>query len=203
MDNKLNEIRRKIRFLRAEMLGAEDNIRKQVNRDEDCSEAAVHLMAMRVVMLGLISERNRLGGEERLLNVDERLKLDVRAAGRKPSNGGKRVFQRKPAADLIRDGGRFAPRKRDQAKIRSLVPLQPERKRPEAAVSDETIEALRRRIAELDQLARRLNQSGLDSARAQLLLSRKRAELEDFINRGQRCQHRFDGTTTTRITRHG
>ena len=36
MDNKLNEIRRKIRFLRAEMLGAEENIRKKVNRDEDC-----------------------------------------------------------------------------------------------------------------------------------------------------------------------
>ena len=87
MDNKLNEIRRKIRFLRAEMLSAEDNIRKSVNRDEECAEAALHLMAMRVVMLGLISERNRLGGEERLLNVDERLKLDVRAAGRKPSNG--------------------------------------------------------------------------------------------------------------------
>ena len=87
MDNKLNEIRRKIKFLRAEMLGAEDNIRQRVNRDEDCSEAAVHLMSMRVVMLGLIGERNRLGGEERLLNVDERLKLDVRAAGRKPSNG--------------------------------------------------------------------------------------------------------------------
>jgi hypothetical protein len=87
MDNKLNEIRRKIRLLRAEMLSAEDNIRKSVNRDEECAEAAVHLMAMRVVMLGLISERNRLGGEERLLDVDERLKLDVRAAGRKPSNG--------------------------------------------------------------------------------------------------------------------
>ena len=86
MDNKLNEIRRKIRFLRAEMLSAEDNIRKSVNRDEDCAEAALRLMAMRVVMLGLISERNRLGGEERLLNVDERLKLDVRAAGRKSSN---------------------------------------------------------------------------------------------------------------------
>jgi hypothetical protein len=52
MDNKLNEIRRKIRFLRAEMLSAEDNIRKRVNRDEDCSEASVHLMSMRVVMLG-------------------------------------------------------------------------------------------------------------------------------------------------------
>jgi hypothetical protein len=87
MDNKLSEIRRKIKFLRAEMLSAEDNIRKQVNRDEDCSEAAVRLMAMRVAMLGLIGERNRLGGEERLLNVDERLKLDVRAVSRRPSTG--------------------------------------------------------------------------------------------------------------------
>lgn len=87
MDNKLNEIRRKIRFLRAEMLGAEDNIRQQVNRDEDCAAAAGQLMSMRGAMLDLIRERNRLGGEERLLNVDERLKLDVRAAGRKPANG--------------------------------------------------------------------------------------------------------------------
>jgi hypothetical protein len=35
------------------------------------------------------------------------------------------------------------------------------------------------------------------------VLSRKRAELEDFINRGQRCQHRSNGTTATRTTRHG
>ena len=83
MDNKLNEIRRKIRFLRSEMLSAEAIIRKQVNQDEDCSEASMQLMAMRVVMLGLIAERNRRGGEERLLDVDERLKLDTRAAGRK------------------------------------------------------------------------------------------------------------------------
>ena len=83
MNNKLNEIRRKIRMLRTEMLSAEDNIRKQVNRDEDCSEAATRLMAMRAAMVGLIAERNRLGGEERLLNVDERLKLDVRAVSRK------------------------------------------------------------------------------------------------------------------------
>jgi hypothetical protein len=95
MDNKLNEIRRKIKFLRAEMLSAEDNIRKRVNRDEDCSEAAVHLMSMRVVMLGLIGERNRLGGEERLLNVDERLKLDVRAVSRNPSNGASERFPAK------------------------------------------------------------------------------------------------------------
>ena len=82
MDNRLNEIRRKIRFLRAEMLSSEATIRHHVNRDEDCAEASVQLMAMRVVMLGLIGERNRLGGEERLLDVDERLKADCRAASR-------------------------------------------------------------------------------------------------------------------------
>ena len=87
MNNKLNEIRRKIRFLRSEMLSAEATIRQQVNRDEDCSEASMQLMAMRVVMLGLIAERNRLGGEERLLDVDERLKLDYRAVSRKPLKG--------------------------------------------------------------------------------------------------------------------
>ena len=84
MDNRLNEIRRKIRFLRSEMLSAEATIRRQVNCDEDCSEASIQLMAMRVVMLGLIAERNRLGGEERLLDVDDRLKLEYRAASRKP-----------------------------------------------------------------------------------------------------------------------
>jgi Mg2+ and Co2+ transporter CorA len=81
--------------------------------------------------------------------------------------------------------------------------VQSERKRLEAAVSDETIQDLRRRIGELDQLVRQLNQSGLDNARAQLLLARKRAELEDFINRGQRCRDRSTGTTTTRIIRRG
>jgi hypothetical protein len=87
MDNRLNEIRRKIRFLRSEMLSAEGTIRQQINRDEDCAEASMQLMAMRVVMLGLIGERNRLGGEERLLDVDERLKADCRAVGRGPLKG--------------------------------------------------------------------------------------------------------------------
>jgi hypothetical protein len=81
--------------------------------------------------------------------------------------------------------------------------MQSERKRLEAAVSDDTIQALRRRIGELDRLARRLDQSGLDNARAQLLLARKRAELEDFIDRGRRCPDRSNGTSTTRITRRG
>jgi hypothetical protein len=79
MDNKVNEIRRKISFLRTEMLRYEDTIRTQINRDEDCSQSSMQLMAMRVVMLGLIAERNRLGGEERLFNIDEMLKVDYRA----------------------------------------------------------------------------------------------------------------------------
>ena len=101
MDNKLNEIRRKIKFLRAEMLRAEDHIRYQVNRGEDCSEAAVDVMAMRVTLLGLIRDRNRLGGEERLLDVDERLKLDVRAVSRKPSNGASMRFPAKACPRLV------------------------------------------------------------------------------------------------------
>jgi hypothetical protein len=116
MDNKLNEIRRKIKFLRAEMLSAEDSIRKQVNRDEDCSEAAVHLMSMRVAMLGLIGERNRLGGEERLLNVDERLKLDVRPVSRKPWAGAPERFPAKACPGLDPGWGPVRVKKARQIK---------------------------------------------------------------------------------------
>jgi hypothetical protein len=87
MDNRLNGIRKKIIFLRAEMLREEDAIRQQVNRDEDCTEAALRLMAMRGSMLGLIAERDKLGGSERLLDVEERLKADYRAVSRKPLKG--------------------------------------------------------------------------------------------------------------------
>ena len=46
------------------------------------------------------------------------------------------------------------------------------------------IQALRGQLVELGSAIRQLNQSGLDSATAQLLLSRKRVELEDLIKRG-------------------
>jgi hypothetical protein len=87
MDNRLNVIRKKIMFLRSEMLRDEDAIREQVNRDEDCTEASLRLMAMRSSLLGLIAERNHLGGSERLLDVEERLRADTRAVGRKPVKG--------------------------------------------------------------------------------------------------------------------
>ncbi len=47
------------------------------------------------------------------------------------------------------------------------------------------IQSLRGQLAELGSAIRQLNQSGLDSATAQLLLSRKRAQLEDLIKRGR------------------
>lgn len=49
---------------------------------------------------------------------------------------------------------------------------------------DWKIQTLRGQLVELGSAIRQLNQSGLDSATAQLLLSRKRAELEDLIKRG-------------------
>ena len=54
MDNKINEIRRKISALRAEMSLVEASIRDQVNRDLDCSEASYRLMAMRAEVTELI-----------------------------------------------------------------------------------------------------------------------------------------------------
>jgi len=87
MNNKLNEIRRKISFLRSEMLRAEDAVRKQVNRSEDCAVASLQVMAMRTALLVLIAERNRLGGSERLLDVDEMLKARCRAVNGKALPG--------------------------------------------------------------------------------------------------------------------
>ena len=87
MNNKLNEIRRKISFLRSEMLRAEDAIRKTVNRNEDCTVASLQVMAMRTALLVLISERNRLGGSERLLDVDEMLKAVRRPVNSRPLQG--------------------------------------------------------------------------------------------------------------------
>jgi hypothetical protein len=47
------------------------------------------------------------------------------------------------------------------------------------------IAALRGQLLELGSTIRQLNQSGLDSATAQLLLARKRAELDDLMKKGR------------------
>jgi len=64
MSRKLNEIRRKISHLRAEMLILQRDIRARVNQDLDCSEFSVRLMAMRAQMIDLIGQRNATGGIE-------------------------------------------------------------------------------------------------------------------------------------------
>jgi len=74
MDNRLNKLRREMSVLRADMLRAEDAIRDQVNRDQDCTGAALCLMEMRAKMSALIREWTRLGGCVHLPTVEERLK---------------------------------------------------------------------------------------------------------------------------------
>lgn len=73
MDNKINEIRRKISTLRAEMSLIEASIRDQVNRDLDCSDASYRLMAMRTEVAELIGRWKAAGGGDRLPTVRERL----------------------------------------------------------------------------------------------------------------------------------
>jgi 2C-methyl-D-erythritol 2,4-cyclodiphosphate synthase len=80
MDNKINEIRREISALRAKMLDAEGSIRDQVNHDLVCTETSVQLMAMRREMIGLIRQRDALGGREECPNIAERLRENHRPA---------------------------------------------------------------------------------------------------------------------------
>jgi hypothetical protein len=52
------------------------------------------------------------------------------------------------------------------------------------------IATLRGQLVELGSAIRQLNQSGLDSATAQLLLSRKRVQLDDLMNEARRNRPR-------------
>jgi hypothetical protein len=78
MDNRINEIRRKISSLRARMLDVESSIRALVNRDEDCTDSALRLMAMRTEMIELLQQRKIAGGDDRCPTVEERLKENYR-----------------------------------------------------------------------------------------------------------------------------
>jgi hypothetical protein len=79
MDNRINEIRRKISALRAEMLTLEDSIRDQINHDLDCTEASLRLMALRREMVELLQQRKIAGDEDRCPTVEERLKENYRS----------------------------------------------------------------------------------------------------------------------------
>jgi hypothetical protein len=74
MDNRLNKIRKEMSILRANMLRLEAVIRDQINRDRDCTESALRLMAMRGEISALVREWTHLGGIADLPTVEERLK---------------------------------------------------------------------------------------------------------------------------------
>ena len=61
MDNRINKIRKKISVLRVEMREMERVMHRHVADDQDCSEAATRLMAMRAELVQMIGERRVLG----------------------------------------------------------------------------------------------------------------------------------------------
>ncbi len=80
MDNRINEIRRKISSLRAEMVRVEDIMRNQIRHDLDSTEAALRLMAMRSQLAALVAEWKAAGGSDPLPTIEERLKASHRPA---------------------------------------------------------------------------------------------------------------------------
>jgi chorismate mutase len=80
MDNRINEIRRKISSLRAGMVRVEDAMRDQIRHDMDSTEAALRLMAMRTELAVLVAEWKAAGGSEPLPTIQERLKANNRPA---------------------------------------------------------------------------------------------------------------------------
>src|ERR1700749_1427357 len=74
MDNRLNKIRKDMSALRADMLRLEGVMRDQINRDRDCTESALRLMAMRREISMLVAEWRQLGGIADLPTVEEPLR---------------------------------------------------------------------------------------------------------------------------------
>ena len=74
MDNRLNKIRKDMSALRADMLRLEGVMRDQINRDRDCTDSALRLLAMRREISMLAAEWRQLGGIADLPTVEERLR---------------------------------------------------------------------------------------------------------------------------------
>jgi len=74
MDNRINEIRRKISALRLEMTDIEASVRDLVNRDRDCTERAQAQMDLRRKINLLISEWKAAGGCDVLPDIRGRVR---------------------------------------------------------------------------------------------------------------------------------
>jgi hypothetical protein len=80
MDNRINEIRREMNVLRAEMVRVEDAMRDQIRHDLDSTESALRLMEMRKELATLVADWRAAGGSEPLPTIQERLKANNRPA---------------------------------------------------------------------------------------------------------------------------
>ncbi|WP_416377574.1 hypothetical protein [Bradyrhizobium symbiodeficiens] len=82
MDNRINEIRRKISALRLEMAGVEALVRELINGDRDCARQALAQMDLRRKVDLLIGEWKAAGGGGVLPDVRDRVRLRlVKTAG--------------------------------------------------------------------------------------------------------------------------
>jgi hypothetical protein len=82
MDNRINEIRRKINILRTEMTPVEDAMHHQIRRDLDSTESASRLIAKRIQLAALVTEWRAAGGSNPLPSVSDRLKASHRPTTR-------------------------------------------------------------------------------------------------------------------------
>jgi chorismate mutase len=80
MDNRINEIRREISLLRAEMVRVEEAMHDEIRHDLDSTETALRLMAMRADLAALVADWKAAGGGEHLPTIEERLKTNNRPA---------------------------------------------------------------------------------------------------------------------------
>lgn len=80
MDNRINETRRKISLLRADMMRVEDAMRDQIRHDLDSTDSALRLMEMRKELAALVADWRAAGGNEHLPTIQERLKANNRPA---------------------------------------------------------------------------------------------------------------------------
>jgi hypothetical protein len=85
MDNRINDLRRKIKSLRTKMLELEGAIRDQINHDQDCTKSGTRLLLMRQELTALVREWTVLGGGDRLPTIEERLKENHRLVPRSRS----------------------------------------------------------------------------------------------------------------------
>ena len=79
MDNRINEIRRKINVLRSSMIELEAQVRDQISVGLDCSQAASEQLAARREIARLIGEWKAAGGGDRLPDPASQKRVSKRA----------------------------------------------------------------------------------------------------------------------------